>query len=266
MVSVVAGRTSSILLAWVRSTRVGDGRGAARRPATSQQRRCRRRPSASSAAADRRSRARAYIPWLSSTRPTEPVASSPNVAAIRALRRSLAAHDGDHVAVGPGPPQGGSSSGPTLSWQLPKRSTHSTSAWIPSASVRGRAMTPGTSRSASSGCRARRGRRRCTGGQPPGRTRHGRRTSLRELPVVGGVVELDRSCALRRRGRRQGRAARCPARRAPRRRRRLRRRSPCGSCRRRDRRRRGRRPRRRRGSPGPTPATRRERRRAGSRG
>ena len=45
-------------------------------------------PSASSAAADRRSRARAYMPWLSSTRPTVPAASSPNVVASRALRRS----------------------------------------------------------------------------------------------------------------------------------------------------------------------------------
>ena len=69
------------------------------------------------------------------------------------------------------------SSGPTFSWQLPNRSTHSTSACTPSASIarqRDHAghQQVGVDERAEIG----RGRRRCTGGRPPGRTRRDRRT------------------------------------------------------------------------------------------
>ena len=128
----------------------------------------------SSSAAERWSSARLYMPWESSTSPTEPGPSSPYDVASLAARRSspiVTAHTST---------PGVRSSGPTLSWQLPKRSTHSTSVWNPSGSVaRQRRPCPASAGRCRRAGRARRDRRRCTGGRRRARTRRARRTSRR---------------------------------------------------------------------------------------
>ena len=158
----------------------------------------------------------------------------------------------------PGP--GRRSSGPTLSWQLPNRSTHSTSAWIPSASSRGSGTMPGSSTSGSMAGRGRRGRRRCTGGRRPARTRRARRTWRPAPSSWYSGWSARRPARRRRRWRRPAPAGRCPARRARRRRRRPRRRRPAATSPHPGRRRRAPRPRRRRGWRGPAPANHRARR------
>ena len=82
-------------------------------------------------------------------------------------------------------PSRSTSSGPTLSCALPKRSTHSTSATSPSGSLAGHRDDAGHELG-----RVDRlaqlvpGRRRCRGGRPPARTGRGRRTS--PLARAGG--------------------------------------------------------------------------------
>ena len=88
------------------------------------------------------------MPWLSSTSPTDPARSSAKVADHPRGPAVVADDDGDDVGAGC---HSASSSGPTLSWQLPKRSTHRTSACSSSASMRGSGTRPGTSSAGSTG-------------------------------------------------------------------------------------------------------------------
>ena len=147
IVSVVAGRMAAQAIDGQRTQcdrdvddRVATGAG---RSSSSRGEQRRRRPArgCSSPAAERWSSASAYMPWRVEHQPDR---AGPQLGERRRQRAPPAARRRSRPSRRVGcRRRPASSSGPTFSWQLPKRSTHSTSATRPSASSRGSGTMPG---------------------------------------------------------------------------------------------------------------------------